>query len=71
MTRQEQEKYFKEKYGIDNIYDVAGEKDTTPILYEDLVYDGLDSDLAETNVEPFSPKPHTSVKISGKKPYNQ
>ena len=71
MTRQEQEKYFKEKYNIDNIYDVKSEKDNTVLSREDLVYDGLECDLAETNTEPFSPKPHTSVKISGKKPYNQ
>lgn len=69
MTKEEQINYFKEKYGIENIYDVEAEKDNTVLSREDLVYDGLE--IKELNTEPFSPVPHTAIAISGCKPYNQ
>ena len=69
MTKAEQIKYFKERYGIENIYDVKSEKDNTILTRDDLVYDDLE--IKELNTEPFSPVPHTAISISGKKPYNQ
>lgn len=71
MTKEEQIKYFKEKYGIENIYEVKAEKDNTVLTREDLVYDNLECDLAEINTEPFGTKPHSSIKISGQKPPHQ
>ena len=76
MTKEEQIKYFKEKYGVDDIY-----KETREVIeafnlkdkeqYTELVYSGLNDVDGEINTEPFSPKPHTSIKISGKKPEHQ
>ena len=76
MTKEEQIKYFKEKYGVDNIY-----KETREVIeknnlkdnerYTGLVYDGIDDMDGNINTEPFSPKPHTSIMISGKKPEGQ
>lgn len=65
MTKQEQEKYFKEKYGIDNVYQMEAEKDNE--RYTGLFYRGLNDIDGNINTEPFSPKPHTSIMISGKK----
>lgn len=69
MTKQEQEKYFKEKYGIDNVYQMEAEKDNE--RYTGLFYRGLNDIDGNINTEPFSPKPHTSIMISGKKPQGQ
>ena len=71
MTKEEQIKYFKEKYGIENVYEVKAEKDNTTLVREDLVYDGLNDMDGNINTEPFSPKPHTAILISGKKPQGQ
>ena len=69
MTKQEHEKYFKEKYGIDNVYQMEAEKDNE--RYTGLFYRGLNDIDGNINTEPFSPKPHTSIMISGKKPQGQ
>ena len=69
MTKEEQIKYFKEKYGIENIYEVKAEKDNE--RYTTLVYDGINDMDGNVNTEPFSPKPHTAILISGKKPQGQ
>ena len=68
MTKEEQIKYFKEKYGVENIYEVKAEKDNE--RYTGLVYDGIGVADGEINTEPFSPKPHTAIRISGKKEYD-
>ena len=68
MTKQEQIKYFKEKYGIENIYEVEAEKDNE--RYTGLVYDNIGVVDGNINTEPFSPTPHTAIKISGKKEYD-
>jgi hypothetical protein len=34
------------------------------------VYDGIDDADGNTNTEPFSPKPHNAIRISGKKEYD-
>lgn len=76
MTKEEQIKYFKEKYGVDNIYKETREKiESNADLkdnerYTGLVYDGIDDADGNTNTEPFSPKPHTAIRISGKKEYD-
>ena len=69
MTKEEQIKYFKKKYGIENIYEVKAEKDNE--RYTTLVYDGINDMDGNVNTEPFSPKPHTAILISGKKPQGQ
>lgn len=69
MTKQEQEKYFKEKYGIDDVYQMKAEKDNE--RYTGLFYRDLSDVDGNINTEPFSPKPHTSIMISGKKPQGQ
>ena len=69
MTKQEQEKYFKEKYGINDVYQMKAEKDNE--RYTCLFYRDLSDVDGNINTEPFSPKPHTSIMISGKKPQGQ
>lgn len=67
MTKEEQKKYFKEKYGID-IDEIPSEKDNE--RYTGLTYD-YPEDEFETETEPFSPKPHKAIRISGDKPQDQ